>query len=184
MATETKLVTAKELESMPETDEHIELVSGVIVRMPPASESHGSIAWSVAQPVAVFLAQNPVGQGYIADTGFALTHDPDTVRAPDFAFVSAKRLAGRPPRQDFFDGAPDLAVEVVSPDDKDSDVQDKVLEYLNAGTQFVWVLRPRQQTVTVHRSVKDVRVLTIDDRLDGEDVLPGFALLVRNIFER
>lgn len=176
-------VTAAELERMPQPDAHVELVKGEIVTMPPAGYEHGEIALAVGSLLREFVRRHKLGKTYAAETGFILSRHPDTVRAPDAAFVTAARAAQQTRRQGFFDGAPDLAVEVVSPEDTVDEIDTKVLEYLQAGTKLVWVVHPRIQTITVYRSLDQVRVLTANDTLDGNDVLPGFALAVREIFE-
>ena len=116
-----------------------------------------------------------------AEAGFQLAHDPDTVRAPDVAFVRAERF---PPGgvKGFFQGAPDIAVEVVSPSDRASEVAAKVRDWLQAGCSMVWVVDPENRTVTVHRSRKDITVLTEADMLTGGDVLPEFSMPVLTIF--
>ncbi len=138
-----------------------------------------ALAWRLG----AFVEQQNLGRVYLAETGFLLSHNPDTVRAPDIAFVSAARVAQQKRQAGFFDGAPDLAVEVVSPDDTDTAVQQKVLEYLNAGTQLVWVVRPRFRTVAVYRSLTDVNILTAQDTLEGGEVLPGLAIYLREVFK-
>lgn len=183
MITSTKLVTATELERMRQSDAHIELVKGEIIEMTPAGHDHGEIALNVGSLVREFARRHKLGKTYGAETGFVLSHNPDTVRAPDAAFVSQARAALQKRKQGFFEGAPDLAVEVTSPEDSIEEVEIKVLEYLQAGTRLVWVVNPRTKTMTVYRSLQNVRVLTIDDMLDGVDVLPGFAVRVAEIFE-
>jgi len=182
MITQTKLMTAIELEHMP-NNEHIELVKGEVVQMTPAGHEHGTVGNRLAWRLGAFVEQNKLGLAYLAETGFILSHNPDTVRAPDIAFVTAARAAQQKRRQGFFDGAPDLAVEVVSPEDTVEEVDTKVLEYLQAGTRLVWIVHPRTQTITVYRSLDKVHVLTAADTLDGDDVLPGFAVAVKEIFE-
>src|SRR5687767_7831987 len=115
MATPTRLVTAEELERMPQRDEHVELVRGVIVRMPPAGEEHGDIALGAMVPVRTYVRQHKLGRTYAAETGFILARDPDLVRAPDGAFLSTERVAQITRRQGYIEGPPGLAVEVVSP---------------------------------------------------------------------
>ena len=183
MSLQTRLISARELERMAQTDKRVELVKGEIVEMPPAGHEHGAIGMSLSWRLAAYVEEKGLGRVYLAETGFILTRDPDTVRAPDAAFVSAARLAGQTRSEGFFDGAPDLAVEVVSPEDTDTEVQEKVLEYLAAGTRLVWILRPRFRTVTAYRSPTDVRVLTARDSLDGQDVVPGFAVALVEIFK-
>ena len=182
MDLQTRLVTAEELEQMPD-NAHIELVKGEIVKMTPAGHEHGEIALAIGSLLREFVRRHKLGKTYGAETGFILSHNPDTVRAPDAAFVSAERAAKQKRREGFFDGAPDLAVEVVSPEDTVEEVDAKVLEYLQSGTKLVWIVHPKTQTITAYRSLDKVRVLTANDTLDGDDVLPGFAVPVKEIFE-
>lgn len=117
-----------------------------------------------------------------AETGFVLEHDPDTVLAPDIAFVRADRLPPRSERQGFLDLPPDLAVEVACPSQSRPSAERKVAEYLDAGVSLVWVLWPTRKTISVHRSNREPLVLGIGDVLDGEDVLPGFRLPLAELF--
>lgn len=148
MAVQTRLITAEELERMHFGDKHVELVKGEIVEMPPAGHFHGGVGMSLAWRLASFVEQNKLGQVYLAETGFVLSREPDTVRAPDISYVSSERVAMQRRREGFFDGPPNLAVEVVSPADTDTEVQEKVVDYLNAGTKILWVVRPRLKTIT------------------------------------
>lgn len=117
-----------------------------------------------------------------ADTGFVLSRDPDTVLAPDVAFVRADRLPPPGQRHRFAELAPDLAVEVVSPD-RATDVTEKTLRYLDAGVALVWVVYPAQRTVAVHHAGGEMRLVGDDGVLDGGGVLPGLALAVRDLLE-
>ncbi|HEY4690908.1 MAG TPA: Uma2 family endonuclease [Anaerolineae bacterium] len=183
MAVQVQLMTAEELERMPHGDKRVELVKGERVEMPPAGSEHGEIAGNVFAALHAFVRQHHLGKTYAAETGFILSRNPDTVRAPDAAFVSTERAALQTRKEGFFEGAPDLAVEVVSPTDMDEDVEEKVLDYLRAGTRLVWVARPRTKTISAYRSLTNIRVLTLQDTLDGGDILPGFAVPVKEIFE-
>jgi Uma2 family endonuclease len=181
--TEVVPVTAEQLaESVPD-DKRIELVRGEVVEMSPAGFDHGAIALAVGSILREFVRRRALGTVTAAETGFILSRDPDTVRAPDAAFVARERVVrqGRP--EGFFEGAPDLAVEVVSPHDRDLEVEEKILDYLRAGTRMVWVIRPRSKTVTVYSSFSDIRVFLIHETLDGGDVLPGLEVPVRELFE-
>ena len=113
-----------------------------------------------------------------AETGFVLAREPDTVRAPDVAFLRPGRAVG----DAYIDGAPDLAVEVVSPGDRPGYVRERVAEWLEAGTEVVWVVDPRTQTVAVHVAVQPTRVLGAMDTLRGDPVLPGFELPLARLF--
>ncbi|MHC4548644.1 MAG: Uma2 family endonuclease [Planctomycetota bacterium] len=157
-----------------------ELIRGELRMMIPPSYQHGRITMRLTGPILNHVDAHGLGTVVAAETGFLLGRDPDTVRAPDLAFVRASRGPG-PPRG-YFPGAPDLAVEVLSPDDRPGYVREKVAEWLEAGTRAVWVVDPRARTVTVHEARRDAQVLTEADTLCGRDVLPGFALAVREVF--
>ena len=186
MSTATTLMTAEEFWAMPGDGRRHELVHGEIVTMPPAGFEHGAIGGHLHGNLHAHLHNHatPDKLGIVvgADTGFIVRRDPDTVRSPDLAFVSTKLLAlhGRP--KEFFPVAPDLAVEIVSPHDIYVEVEEKVQEWLDAGTRVVWVVNPRRKSVTVHTPNNNPVVLKLDDTLTGDPVLPGFALPVREIF--
>ncbi len=182
MPTTKPLITADFLLRTPDLG-RCELVCGELIRMPFAGYEHGAVISNVAGLLGTFVSQAGLGQVVGAGTGFHIAHDPDTVRAPDVAFVAADRLPSPEPKG-FFPGPPDLAVEVVSPDDRDSEVQAKVKSWLDAGCQIVWLVDPRRQTVQVFQSRSEARVLGLSDRLSGEPLLPGFSLAVAEIFTK
>lgn len=177
--TPVRLMTADELLAMPDDGMRHELVRGELVAIAPAGAGHGDIAGRIAGYLGPFIRDRKLGRMYIADTGFVLSEHPDTVRAPDIAFVRADRVVRN---AKYVPGAPDLAVEVISPNDTYSDVDAKVNEYIAAGALMVIVINPRNQTATV-TTPKGVKRLTIDDTLDGGDVLPGWTLPMRELFE-
>jgi Uma2 family endonuclease len=181
-ATLTKPMTADDLLAMPDDDYRYELVKGELRKMPPAGSEHGEVAMDLAGPLHQYVKEHNLGKVYAAETGFKLESDPDTVRAPDIAFVSRERVkqTGRP--KGFWPGAPDLAVEVVSPGDTVSEVEEKVAEWLAGGASMVWVVSPKLHTVTVYRSLTDIVTLTEKDKLDGADVVPGFQMNMSEIF--
>jgi Uma2 family endonuclease len=117
-----------------------------------------------------------------AETGFRLASDPDTVRAPDTAFITRERVEAAGDVKGYWPGAPDLVVEVISPNDLYTEVEEKVADWLQAGTRMVIVVNPRRRSVKVHRSANEVQVLGENDVLDGTDVVPGWTLPVRDIF--
>lgn len=173
--------TAEDLYDLPLDDVRAELVRGDVVCEPPAGFGHGVGALEIGYHLRRFLEDHPLGVACGAETGFVLSRDPDTVRAPDAAFVTRERADRFAAREKFFEGAPDLAAEVVSPGDSWRQVADKVRDYLTAGTRLVWVIDPRRRTVTVHRPGTAPRVLGEDDLLDGGEVLPGFAVPVNRL---
>lgn len=176
------VTTAEQLLALP--DEHgwrYELVRGELRRMHAAGYRHGRIASRIGGRLEVFVAEHGLGDVLAADTGFTLERGPDTVRAPDAAFVQTARI----PADDrgFAELAPDLAVEVVSPNDTASEVTEKALMWLAQGVRLVWVVYPDSGVVAVHRPGGVVQLLQGDAELDGEDVLPGFRLPLTEVFD-
>ena len=142
-------------------------------------------AWQSQRPTNSYrratsvAASSSVGSSYGAETGFVLSRDPDTVRAPDFAFLGSSRPAG--PTRGYYPGAPDLAVEVLSPDDRPGYVREKVAEWLEAGTLAVWVIDPKERTVTIHESERQPLVYSEADLLRGGSLLPGLELAASDV---
>jgi Uma2 family endonuclease len=180
MATTEQITTAEQLLQAPDLG-HCELLRGEIVMMAPAGFEHGEIADLIAAALTVFVKPRGLGRVVVSESGFHIGHDPDTVRVPDVAFVRAER---RPPGRikGFFQGAPDLAVEVVSPTDRVSEVNAKVQEWLDAGCRMVWVVDPETRIVTVYQGRTQAVVLRASDTISGGDLLPGFSLPVAEIF--
>lgn len=183
MTTTLQFVTANDLLTMPDDGFRYELVQGELRKMAPAGHHHGRIAMNIASPLDSYVRKNQLGTVYAAETGFILSQNPDTVRAPDAAFVRADRVKELHNKTGYFPGAPDLAVEVVSPNDSYHEVEEKVMEWLDAGSRMVVVVNPLKHTVTVFRSLTDVTVLTESDTLDGGGVVPGWQLPISQIFE-
>jgi Uma2 family endonuclease len=180
--TETKLLTADELFEMPKDGFRYELVGGELRRMSPAGDEHGRVGMELAIALGSHVKKNKLGKLYLAETGFLIHTSPDTVRAPDIAFVRMERFRQTPKVKSYRLGAPDLAVEVTSPGDSVSEVEEKVTEWLDAGASAVWIVSPRLKTVTVYRSLTDINTLTEKDTLDGGEVVPGFQIPVAEIF--
>lgn len=183
MATGSRLMTAETLIQLPRGQWRYELVRGELRRMSPSGHVHGKVAARVLARLAPFVEQNHMGETYTADAGFLLRRNPDTVRAPDVAFVTTARLAaGDLPPTGFFPGAPDLAIEVVSPSDSDREVEEKAAEWIAAGTQVVVVVDPPRRTATVYRTGAGVQSFGESDRLTISDLLPGWSLTLHEIF--
>jgi Uma2 family endonuclease len=181
MTTISPLITADYLLRTPDLG-RCELIRGELIRMTPAGYEHGWIIDKIHIPLSTFVSRAGLGHVVGGETGFHIAHDPDTVRAPDVAFVAADRLPSPLPKG-FFPGPPDLAMEVISPDDRDSQVQAKVRNWLDAGCRVVWLVDPRRQTVHVYQSGSEAQVLRLSDTLCGEPLLPGFSLAVAEIFK-
>jgi Uma2 family endonuclease len=175
-------MTADELLLLPDDGQRHELVKGELRTMPPAGFDHGGRVVKLTTPLDQYVTANRLGWVVAAETGFILSREPDTVRAPDIGFVRQERILAAGPTKGFWAGAPDLAVEVMSPGDKVFEVDEKVEEWLEAGTGMVWVVNPRRRTVTVYRPGARPVILTEDDILDGHDVVPGFHYRVGDIF--
>ena len=181
MAVERRLMTADELLRLSDDGMRHELVRGELLTMAPPGWEHGDIAMIVARSMANHAEAAGLGR-VVGEVGFLLTVNPDTVRVPDAAFVCQERLVGTDRIRGYFPGAPDLVVEVISPNDVYKDVDTKVAEWLEYGARLVFVVNPRRRTVGVHRPNEPVRILTEDDVLDGEDVVPGWSHPVRELF--
>jgi Uma2 family endonuclease len=175
-------VTAEELLRLPDDDRRLELVEGELREMPPAGAEHGSVAFHIAALLQRHIEAHQAGRGFAAETGFLLARNPDTVRAPDAAFVTRERAERVGRVLGYWPGPPDLAVEVVSPGDAYSELHDKALAWLAAGTHVVLVVDPATRRVTVYRSPVDVKVRAGDEAVDCSDVLAGFALPASELF--
>ncbi len=150
--------------------------------MTPAGWKHAIVAGTLHTWLGQHVQQECLGRILSAEPGFLIARNPDTVRAPDIAFIHKDHFPAEQPEEAFWPGAPDLAVEVVSPADTMGEVDDKVKMWLDAGAGMVWVVNPKWCNVTVYRSATDIKTLTENDELDGEDVVPGFRCRVGEIF--
>lgn len=177
-----QLMTADDLLHMPNDGFRYELIDGELHQMAPAGFEHGSVAMSVGSSLYQYVRTHQIGTVTTAETGFRLKIDPDTVRAPDAAFITRERVEAAGEIKGYWFGAPDLVVEVISPNDLYTEVEEKVADWFHAGTRMVIVVNPRRRNVKVHRSVNEVQVLDENDVLDGGDVVPGWTLPVREVF--
>ena len=177
-----RVYTADELLVLPNRgDNRYALKKGKLTMMSPAGSKHGLIASRIGARLYLFVDENGHGAVFAAETGFKLESDPDTVLAPDAAFVAAERLPAQLPAG-YFPGAPDLAVEVVSPGDRAAELQVKVQAWLHHGTKLVWIVEPKTETVSIYRLDGSVTVLRIGDVLNGEALLPGFQFELNKLF--
>jgi Uma2 family endonuclease len=176
-------MTADELIRLPRGRWRYELVRGELRQMTPAGHVHGRVAADVLIRLGAFVREHRLGATYAAETGFYLRRNPDTVRAADASFVAAARLASMALSPDgYFPGAPDLAIEVISPSDTYTEVDEKVGEWLEAGCLAVVILDPRRKTGTVHRPGSDVVRLAETELLALPDLLPGWSLPLGEIW--
>ena len=179
----TQSITAEELLKMPDDGFCYELVKGELRKMAPASHKHGKVTVRLTWRLAQHVETHRLGIVYAAETGFIIARDPDTVRAPDVSFIRQEVLdQSGEPDEAYWPGAPDLAVEVIPPGDTYTEVEEKIADWLEAGTRMVIVINPRKRMVKVYRSPGDVRLLTENDTLDGADVVPGWQMAVKDLF--
>jgi len=167
------LMTAEELLHVHLPNQRSELVRGVLRVREPAGSMHGRVAMNLGGELRAHAKAKDAGTVFAAETGFKLFTDPDTVRAPDVAFV-AKGREPPPGATGFANLAPDLAVEVLAPGDRPGEILAKVADWLSAGTRLVWVVDPLRQVARVYRQDGSETIVTAEAALEGEDVLPGF----------
>lgn len=175
------MLTADDLARLPEDDHLYELVEGRLVQMPPPKPRHGRIAGAIYRLVSNFVVQHHLGTTYAAETGFLIQRNPDTVLAPDVAFVRAAQLVGVN-EEEYFPFAPDLAVEVASPGQTPKAMAQKARQWLTNGARLVWIVYPESQEVEIWRSGTATQTLSAADTLDGADVLPGFTCQASEFF--
>lgn len=175
-----KPITVEELMRLPDDGNKYERVKGVLKVTPAGHEQEYFGIW-LATLLTNFVRPRKLGQVYGSNAGYRLPSGD--VRAPDVSFVRLERIPGGHPPKGFAEYPPDLAVEVLSPNQTLEDVEDKVAEFLDWGTPLVWVLDPETQTATVYHSLTDVHTLGPGDELSGEDVIPGFRVRVEELFE-
>ncbi len=175
------ILTASDLAALTDDECRHELEAGWLVSEPLPSLLHDRVRRTLERILETFVARHRLGEVF-GEAGFVLARDPDTVRGPDLSFVTRERLVGVDYAR-FFEGAPDLAIEILSPSNRPYQVRAKVADYLSAGCRLVWVVNPQIRTVTTYRELLAPRMLTADGELDGEDILPGLRVHVGSIFE-
>ena len=176
-------VTDDDLLAQPRDGRKYELVDGEI-RVSPAGGRHGQVTLELGARLLIHVRTHRLGLVLDSSTGFRLagrTAGEHDVRSPDLGFVAAGRLPQDRAPVGFLELAPDLAVEVLSPDDRRRELLEKVGEFLDAGTRLVWVIDPEARRAAVYRSLTDVHQLAEDGILDGDEVVPGFSCPLREI---
>ena len=181
-AAQQNLLTADDLAKQPDDGTRYELVKGVLQKMQPTGFEHGICAAEIGSRLNVHVKTHKLGYVCGAETGFRIAQNPDTVRAPDAAFVCQASIELQGIVKGYWNGAPDLAIEVISPGDTYAEVAEKVDEWLTAGCRMVWVVNPRRETVEVYRPNEDFTLLRGTDTLDGGDIVEGFQCQVQDIF--
>ncbi len=178
----TKLLTADDLLRLDAQGVRGELIRGELSETMPAGHRHGKIVMNLGAELRNFVKPRKLGTLVASDSGVLLERDPDTVREPDIAFFSAEKIPLDADIPGYAESVPDLVVEVASPGDSRTAVNDKALMWLRYGARLVWVVRPDVRQVDVHREGREVAALGENDALDGMDVLPGFSCPVRDVF--
>ena len=177
-----RLLTEQDLARLPDDGFRHELQAGLLLAEPIPFPRHAQVQARLIALLDGFARPMDLGQ-VLCDGGFLLASNPDTVRGPDVAFVTRDRWSAVTDRGRFFRGAPDLAVEVLSPSNRAGEIHAKVADYLAAGARLVWVVDPKRRSITVHETLLAPRRLGPRDVLDGGEVLPGFAIPVEAVFE-
>lgn len=181
-ATSTALMTAEELMELPRGDYRAELINGELITMPLPRLPHGRAATRLGAPLAQFVWDHDLGEVYINDAGFQLTWNPDTVVGPDISFISKARLNQAADVTSYWQGPPDLAVEVYSPGYRSGKVSERISRLFSFGTKQVWIVDLKHSTVKVYRSPLDVTTFSGSDYLEAQDLFPGFRLSLDKIF--
>ena len=174
-------MTAEELIRLPDDGLRHELIKGQHLTMPPPSPEHGAVMTNVAVLLHQHVRAHHLGKVITGDAGFKLESDPDTVLGPDVAFITQERIAGISTQ--YFPGAPALVVEVLSPGDRKAKVDGKVNMWLEAGAAVVWLINPKTRTVEIRKADGPNELLTLEDELTGDDIIPGFSCRVAELFD-
>ncbi len=174
------LITGEELAEMGDIG-RCELVEGALMMRSPTGWRHGRYEARFGYILQNFIEENPLGEIFVGEVGIYTRRDPDTIRGADVLFISHERLAQVQARS-FLDVAPELIIEVMSPDDRWSEVKQKLKEYFAIGVTIVWVADPTDKTISIYRSLTDVRILSENEVITGEDVLPDFKVNVAEFF--
>ena len=183
MSTQKTLLTADDFYRLySHLENRYELVDGEVVEMAPVNEWHGKVAFKISGAFYLYSRTRGVGSGGV-ETGYRLHQNPDTVRGPDISFNLGSRDAGEGARTGFVPGAPDIAVEVISPSNSPAEIDRKVREYLEAGSQRVWLVYAVPPRVLIHRSDGAVQTFTGEEVITDEELLPGFSLPLSEIFD-
>ena len=177
------VTTAEQLLALPDDGNRYELVKGILKMMSPAGNEHGRVTLRIAARLAMHVEKFDLGETYAVETGFRISNDPDTVRAPDAAYVSHARLQTVEPTRGYLPLAPDLVVEVVSPNDRSSDIEAKAHQWLTAGSAIVLVADPENLTIRVYENPKDIRVLCAGDTFESGKVCGGWKLTINDAFQ-
>ena len=178
--TDTKRMSAGDLLRLSGAGVRGELIRGALCETMPTGQEHGEIVMNLGASLKNFIKSRKLGRLTGSDSGIWLERDPDTVRDPDIAFFSAERMPLGVRVTGYAEAAPDLVVEVVSPNTSAREAHDKALMWLSYGARLVWVVNPDERAVDVYRHGRGAFTLTDGDTLDS---LPGFTCDVGSVFD-
>lgn len=178
--TDNKPITGEMLFQM-NNNSNTELIKGEIISMTPTGYLHGYVESNIVTILKNFVQKHNLGQVFSGEVGLYTTRNPDTIRGADVIFISHQRLA-QSTSKSYLDVAPELIVEVISLNDRWNDIINKLEEYFNIGTNVVWLADPQKKQIYVYKSVTDVKHLTQEEYLSGDDILPNFSILVGKLF--
>ncbi len=179
----TALMTAEQLTEMPDDTMRYELVQGELLMFPPPGPGHSYYEANLCGELRTYVNRRKLGKVFCGDGSFLLARDPDTVLAPDVAFIAAANLIEDWHTLPYWPGSPDLAVEVISPSDTIISATEKAQRFLAAGAKAVWVVNPRRKTVTAYAHDASPKIWGVADDIDGGELLPGFRMAVRDVFD-
>ncbi|MHB1468371.1 MAG: Uma2 family endonuclease [Solirubrobacteraceae bacterium] len=182
MSVDAPPITADQLFEMPDDGLRHELVAGELSTITPPGFEHGEVALAIGSMLREHARSTGAGKA-VGEVGFLIERAPDTVRAPDAAFVARERIDATGPLRRYWPGAPDLAVEVVSPGDSFRAVEEKARQWLAAGAVAVLVIEPARRTATVYRAGDRVHVHGVGEMLELDDAVPGFSAPVAELFD-
>ncbi|MGI9075317.1 MAG: Uma2 family endonuclease [Bryobacteraceae bacterium] len=173
-------LTLEEFTQLPDDGVRHEISEGELITMPPPKSLHTLIALVILEALQAYLKQRGGARAF-PEAGYVLSRDPLTIRQPDVSVLSTERIQSTPP-DDYFEGAPELAVEVVSPSDSAEDLEVKVEQYLQSGAKQVWILYPKTKRLHFFRPGNQLRVLDETQTLDAAELFPGFSVKVADLF--
>ncbi|MBI5081448.1 MAG: Uma2 family endonuclease [Chloroflexi bacterium] len=181
--TKEKLITGEELWAMGSAGDLYELIEGRIIYMSPTGFLHGQYEVGISEKLNRFVRQHKLGKVVSGEVGVYITRNPDTIRAADVAYISKERYAQHDKSKGYLTVAPELVVEILSPDDRWNDVTQKMREYFSIGVKLMWIADPQSRRVYAYRSPTEAREFKASDTLTADDVLPGFSVPVDELFE-
>ena len=181
IASEKTIWTDEAFMALPDTGDRYEIVNGELVNMGNSGMEHGNICAFLAGNLAIYVRAKKLGSVCGSSTAFKMKSG--NKRSPDISFVAKERLKGlKKLPKGFFDGAPDLAIEVLSPNNTFEEIHGKLVEYFESGCRLAWVINPDEESVLVYRKPQPEKLLKMTDSLDGEEIVPGFSLAIAELF--